>query len=146
MGIHTLLHFKLKIKEFTTPKKEILSWPYVTAESHRFGGIEFRYSKREMGDIHGERLADLPFPMTTRNELVNSGRASPHQRKYLRRPIAMFLSLSVGCHYKSYYETHEFLLSSVRFYYVVFLVVILMMLLIVLVLVLVMMVHSYKVR
>ena len=76
MGIHTLLHFKLEIKEFTTPKKEILSWPYVTAESHIFGGIEFRYSKREMGHIHGERLADLPFPMTTRNELVNSGPAS----------------------------------------------------------------------
>jgi hypothetical protein len=29
------------------------------------------------------------------------------------RPIAMFLSLSIGCHYKPYYETHEFLLSSV---------------------------------
>jgi hypothetical protein len=31
-----------------------------------------------MGHIHGERLADLPFPMSTRNELVNSGRVSPH--------------------------------------------------------------------
>src|SRR5215216_2682591 len=59
-------------------KKEILSWPYVTAEPHRFGGIEFRFNKREMGHIHGERLADLPFPMTTRNELVRSGRVSPH--------------------------------------------------------------------
>jgi hypothetical protein len=54
-------------------KKEILSWPNVTAEKHRFGGIE-----REMGHIHGDRLADLPFPMKTRNELVNSGRASLH--------------------------------------------------------------------
>jgi Family of unknown function (DUF5519) len=59
-------------------KKEILSWPYVTAESHRFGGIEFRLNKREMGHIHGERVADLPFPMKIRNELVNSGSASPH--------------------------------------------------------------------
>jgi hypothetical protein len=59
-------------------KKEILSWPYVTAEPHRFGGIEFRFNKREMGHIHGERLADIPFPMTTRNELVRSGRVSPH--------------------------------------------------------------------
>jgi len=59
-------------------KKEILSWPYITAEPHRFGGIEFKYNKREMGHIHGERLADLPFPMTTRNELVNSGSVSPH--------------------------------------------------------------------
>lgn len=59
-------------------KKEILSWPYVNAETHRFGGIEFRIRRREMGHIHGDRLADLPFPMSIRNELVNSGRVSTH--------------------------------------------------------------------
>jgi hypothetical protein len=59
-------------------KKEILSWPGVTAGQHKFGGIEFLLSKREMGHIHGDRLADLPFPMKTRDQLVNSGRASPH--------------------------------------------------------------------
>lgn len=59
-------------------KKQILSWPYVTADAHRFGGIEFRLNKREMGHMHGDRLVDLPFPMKTRNELVNSGRVSPH--------------------------------------------------------------------
>ncbi len=58
-------------------KKEILSWPNVTAEQHKLGGVEFRLNKREMGHIHGDRLADLPFPMNTRNELVSSGRASP---------------------------------------------------------------------
>ena len=59
-------------------KNEILSWPHVTAGTHQFGGIEFRLHKRELGHIHGDRLADLPFPMSIRNELVNSGRASPH--------------------------------------------------------------------
>lgn len=59
-------------------RKEILSWPNVTAEPHRFGGVEFRVNKREMGHIHGESLADLPFPMKIRNDLVNSGRVSPH--------------------------------------------------------------------
>ena len=59
-------------------QKEILSWPLVTAEAHKFGGIEFRLNKREMGHIHGERLVDLPFPMKIRNELVSSGRVSPH--------------------------------------------------------------------
>ncbi|HEU4822649.1 MAG TPA: luciferase family protein [Nitrososphaeraceae archaeon] len=59
-------------------RKEILSWPNVTAEQHKFGGVEFRLNKREIGHIHGDRLADLPFPMKTRNELVSSGRASPH--------------------------------------------------------------------
>jgi Family of unknown function (DUF5519) len=59
-------------------KEEILSWPHVTAEPHRFGGVEFRINKREMGHMHGERLVDIPFPMNVRNELVNSGHASPH--------------------------------------------------------------------
>ena len=59
-------------------KKEILSWPYVSSEPHRFGGIEFRINKREMGHIHGDKLADLPFQMDVRNKLVDSGHVSPH--------------------------------------------------------------------
>ena len=65
-------------KIFETIKKELLSWPYVTVEPHRFGGMEFRLNKREMGHIHGDRVADLPFPMDVRNMLVNSGRVSAH--------------------------------------------------------------------
>ncbi len=41
-------------------QKQILSWPYVTAKAHKFGGIEFCLNKREMGHIHGDRLVDLP--------------------------------------------------------------------------------------
>jgi hypothetical protein len=59
-------------------RNEILGWPYVTAEPHRFGGVEFSFNKREMGHIHGERVADMPFSMTIRNELVESGRVRPH--------------------------------------------------------------------
>ncbi len=59
-------------------REEILNWPYVTAKVHEFGGIEFLLNKREMGYTHGERVADLPFPMKTGNELVTSRRASPH--------------------------------------------------------------------
>ena len=40
--------------------KEILNWPGVTIDQHRFGGTEFRIGKREMGHIHGDRLDDLP--------------------------------------------------------------------------------------
>lgn len=63
---------------FEKIKKELLSWPNVTAEQHRFGGIEFRLNRREMGHIHGDRLADLPFPRKTKNEHVNSGRVFPY--------------------------------------------------------------------
>jgi hypothetical protein len=61
-----------------TIRQEILSWPNVTSEAHRYGGIEFHINKKEIGHIHGNRLADLPFPMKIRDELVNSGRVSPH--------------------------------------------------------------------
>ena len=57
---------------------EVLNWAGVTAASHRFGGVEFKLGKRELGHLHGDRLADLPFPRRLRDELVQSGRAVPH--------------------------------------------------------------------
>jgi hypothetical protein len=51
---------------FESVKKEILSWPHVTAEPHRFGGLEFKYDKREMGHIHGNTVVDFPFPLRLR--------------------------------------------------------------------------------
>ncbi|MGQ0568712.1 MAG: luciferase domain-containing protein [Armatimonadota bacterium] len=57
---------------------EVLGWPGVTAEPHRFGGVEFRINHREIGHLHGSRLADLPLPKRIRDELVTSGRAVPH--------------------------------------------------------------------
>jgi hypothetical protein len=58
--------------------QEVAAWPGVTAAPHRFGGVEFRVNDREIGHLHGDRLADLPFPKRIRNELVASGRAAPH--------------------------------------------------------------------
>ncbi len=59
-------------------ERELLGWPGVSAHPHRFGGIEFRYGRRELGHLHGDRLADLPFPRRLRDELVASGRARAH--------------------------------------------------------------------
>ena len=55
-----------------------MSWPGVTYGTHRFGGVEYRIGKREMGHVHGETLADLPFPMQMRNKLIESGCVSLH--------------------------------------------------------------------
>ncbi|HVB09679.1 MAG TPA: luciferase family protein [Bacillota bacterium] len=59
-------------------ERQVLSWPGVTAEPHRFGGMEFRFHGREIGHLHGDRLADLPFPVRVREELVAARRAAPH--------------------------------------------------------------------
>ena len=56
------------------------AWDGVTTHAHRFGGVEFRFGKRELGHLHGDppRLADLPFKRTVRDMLVETGRALPH--------------------------------------------------------------------
>src|SRR4051794_32241415 len=59
-------------------QQEILAWDGVTMEPHRFGGVEFMVNNHEIGHLHGTRLADLPFPVRVREELVASGKASPH--------------------------------------------------------------------
>jgi hypothetical protein len=57
---------------------EVSSWPGVTALPHRFGGIEYLYGKKEMGHVHGDRLADLPVPRRMHDDLIAAGRAQPH--------------------------------------------------------------------
>ena len=59
-------------------RHEVLAWPGVEAKAHRFGGAEFRALGHEIGHLHGERLADLPFPVRVRKELVAEGKARSH--------------------------------------------------------------------
>jgi hypothetical protein len=71
--------------------EEVLSWEGVTSHSHRFGGVEFRLGTRELGHLHGDRLADLPFPRRVAEDLIAAGRARPHHvlpdSGWVSRPI-----------------------------------------------------------
>lgn len=58
--------------------REVSSWSGVRTTPHRFGGVEFRVGRVELGHLHGDRLADLPFPRKLRDELVSTGEAAPH--------------------------------------------------------------------
>jgi hypothetical protein len=51
-------------------KRELLSWPGVTAHDHRFGGLEFRVNGREMGHMHGDELAVLSSILGDRSLIV----------------------------------------------------------------------------
>jgi hypothetical protein len=53
-------------------------WAGVEVKPHRFGALEFRLGRRELGHIHGDRLLDIPFPKKVRDELVACGDAEPH--------------------------------------------------------------------
>lgn len=57
--------------------REVGSWPGVSVHDHRFGGVEFRVGRRELGHLHPS-FADLPFPKSVRDQLVAAGRARPH--------------------------------------------------------------------
>jgi hypothetical protein len=57
---------------------EVGRWSGVETRTHRFGGVEFRVNGHEIGHLHGERLADLPFPVRMREELVGAGEAQVH--------------------------------------------------------------------
>lgn len=59
-------------------ERELVSWPDVTVGEHRFGGRAFRVGKIEIGHLHGNTVADLPFPRAERDELVASGKVSSH--------------------------------------------------------------------
>src|SRR5215470_7867885 len=51
---------------------EVASWEGVTTHEHRFGGVEFRVGRREIGHLHGSRWADLPFHKGIRDMLVET--------------------------------------------------------------------------
>jgi hypothetical protein len=58
--------------------KTVTSWPGVTVQPHRFGGVEYVIGRREIGHLHGDHLVDIPFPKKVRDEIVAAGRAQPH--------------------------------------------------------------------
>ncbi|MCC6243874.1 MAG: DUF5519 family protein [Gemmatimonadaceae bacterium] len=53
-------------------------WPRVEVSPHRFGGLEFRVDRREIGHVHPNGSLDLSFPVRMRREIVASGRAVAH--------------------------------------------------------------------
>jgi len=58
-------------------REAVSSWPGVSEHPHRFGGIEFRVGRRELGHLHAS-IADLPFTRQVRDEVIAAGRARRH--------------------------------------------------------------------
>jgi len=57
---------------------EVSSWAGVTTEVYSGGMVFFHVGRREVGHLHGNRLADLPFPVRIRERLVEEGKADVH--------------------------------------------------------------------
>jgi len=59
-------------------QSEVGSWPGVHVQAYRGGMVFFHVGRREIGHLHGNRMADLPFPVRIREQLVAEGRADLH--------------------------------------------------------------------
>jgi len=55
------------------------SWPDVKVGPHNFGAIGFTLGRRQLGHLHGDEIAEIPFPRSVRDELIATGRAQPHR-------------------------------------------------------------------
>ena len=60
--------------------EEITRWPDVTVVEHGSRFVEFRIGRRELGHLHCSHLADIPFPVRIREQLVASTRAILHHQ------------------------------------------------------------------
>ena len=56
----------------------LLTWAGVSAAPHRFGGVQYRLGRREIGHIDSDYLVDIPFPTMVRTEILAQGLAEPH--------------------------------------------------------------------
>ena len=57
---------------------EVTAWPGVTAGTGSRGEWSFKVGAREIGHLHGDRVAHLGFPKTVWQELYDAGRIDYH--------------------------------------------------------------------
>lgn len=69
-------------------EREVLGWPGIAKEPGRFGSTAYLLGRREIGHVHSDGVADLPFPRAEHDEAIAAGRAFPH-----RAGVAGYVSL-----------------------------------------------------
>jgi Family of unknown function (DUF5519) len=57
---------------------EVTSWPGVIAAPGSRGELSFRFGRREIGHLHGDRSAHFSFPKSQWAELHQQGRIVDH--------------------------------------------------------------------
>jgi hypothetical protein len=57
---------------------EVSAWIGIKVTLHRFGGLQFNYSGKEIGHIHSNGILDILLNRSTKNILLEKGLASDH--------------------------------------------------------------------
>jgi luciferase-like monooxygenase len=58
---------------------EVEAWPGVESGPGRFGSVRFTIGRRELGHLHGDRIADLPLRPEVAAQLIEAGQAREHR-------------------------------------------------------------------
>jgi Family of unknown function (DUF5519) len=77
-AIRQARRYLMSDEPLATIEREVVSWPGVTTGDTGRGGLQFSYGNVELGHLHGNSFADLPFPKKMRDRLIAEGRASVH--------------------------------------------------------------------
>jgi hypothetical protein len=62
----------------TTIIDEVTAWPGVTAAPGSRGELSIKVGRREIGHLHGDRVAHFGFPKEVWHELFDAGRIDYH--------------------------------------------------------------------
>ena len=74
----TALFHRQRVSAMEAIEATALQLPRVTLRVHRFGGVEFSISGRELGHLHGNGLLDVRVGCENARALLHAGRAEPH--------------------------------------------------------------------
>lgn len=56
----------------------VAAWPGVEVDTEELGELSFKVGRREIGHLHGDRVAHFSFPRVTWDELLEQHRIEPH--------------------------------------------------------------------
>jgi len=57
---------------------EVLNWPGISVQTHKYGGLQINYKGKELGHIHSNGLLDMPFSRKIKAGLMTEGRIEDH--------------------------------------------------------------------
>jgi Family of unknown function (DUF5519) len=78
LKIVTLLFNRRVLDYIDAIEMEVSSWPNVSLQLHRFGGVQFNFDNKEIGHIHGNGTLDILLNRKTKSELLVEGRIKNH--------------------------------------------------------------------
>lgn len=59
-------------------EEQVVMWPGMSATLHKFGGLQFNYSGKEIGHIHSNGILDILFNKKLKRAMMQQGLVLEH--------------------------------------------------------------------